>query len=178
MCVIEKTPRLETRRLVLRAPERGDASRIAELCGELDVARMTARIPHPYSLEDAQGFLDHVDGRDPNRAPVFLVEHEPDGPIGMVGFDGAADTPYPEMGYWIGKPWWGRGFATEAAQAATVWAARAWKRRAVGAGHFVDNPASARVLEKAGFLYTGRRKSLPCAARGHPVETREMVWLA
>jgi RimJ/RimL family protein N-acetyltransferase len=178
MCVIENTPRIETRRLVLRAPEQRDAPRIAEFCGDFEVARMTALMPHPYALDDAESFISRLDGGDPDRDKVFLVEHETWGPVGMIGFHLRHDDPYPEMGYWIGRPYWGRGIATEAAQAALDWAARSWRRRAVGAGHFVDNPASGRVLEKAGFLYTGRTPLRGCVARGGDVECREMVWLA
>jgi RimJ/RimL family protein N-acetyltransferase len=63
-------------------------------------------------------------------------------------------------------------------QAATAWASTTWKRRVLGAGHFVDNPASGRVLEKAGYLYTGSTRRMACVARGEEVEAREMVWLA
>ncbi|MBS0297150.1 MAG: GNAT family N-acetyltransferase [Proteobacteria bacterium] len=181
MCVIEASPRLETRRLVLRAPAERDAQRIAELCGDLDIARMTTRMPHPYSLDDAKSFLAGVAYKDPAREPIFLLEHEDEGPVGMLGFHrNPEDQPElgPEMGYWVGKPFWGRGFATEAAQAALNWAQRTWRRRAVVAGHFPDNPASGRVLTKAGFLYTGQVKRKPCLARGELTDVRMMVWLA
>jgi RimJ/RimL family protein N-acetyltransferase len=84
----------------------------------------------------------------------------------------------PETGYWIGRDYWGRGFATEALEGAMVWASRKWKRRALVAGHFADNPASGRVLEKAGFLYTGEVRKPFSRARQSPVDTRRMVWLA
>jgi membrane protein DedA with SNARE-associated domain len=83
-----------------------------------------------------------------------------------------------QTGYWIGRPFWGRGFATEALEGALVWAGKRWKRRALLAGHFADNPASGRVLEKAGFLYTGETRKRFSRARGTPVDTRMMVWLA
>ena len=74
--------------------------------------------------------------------------------------------------------YWGRGYATEALQGALSWARSRWRKRALVAGHFVDNPASGRVLEKAGFLYTGEVRPGLSRARGGPVETRRMVWLA
>jgi RimJ/RimL family protein N-acetyltransferase len=185
MCVIEASPRLETRRLLMRAPQHRDARRIAELCAEFDIARMTTRMPHPYRLEHADQFLAGVAFKDPAREPIFLLEHEEEGPVGMLGFhrnpeDGSDFGPEigPELGYWVGKPFWGRGFATEAAQAALDWARKAWNKRAIVAGHFPDNPASGRVLSKAGFLYTGQVKRKPCVARGQDTDVRMMVWLA
>jgi RimJ/RimL family protein N-acetyltransferase len=177
MCVIEDSPRLETRRLLLRAPEARDASRIAELAADWDVVRMTGRMPHPYTAADAERFVATANAQDPRRDNTFLLEAEREGVVGMLGFfhDG---QPFPEVGYWIGKPFWGRGFATEALDAAMDWARRKWKKRAVMAGHFSDNPASGRVLAKAGFLYTGEVKQKPSLARGEPATTRMMVWLA
>jgi RimJ/RimL family protein N-acetyltransferase len=84
----------------------------------------------------------------------------------------------PEVGYWIGRPYWGRGYATEALEAGVIWASRNWRRRALVAGHFEDNPASGRVLEKAGFLYTGEVRKGFSRARNGEARTRRMVWLA
>jgi RimJ/RimL family protein N-acetyltransferase len=177
MCVIEPSPVLETRRLRLRAPEARDLPLIAEFCGDLDVARMVTSIPHPYRPKDAETFLASVQAANPEQERVFLIEHEDEGPAGMIGFH-RADAPYPEIGYWVGKRFWGRGIATEAAGAALDWARRVWKRKVLAAGHFLDNPASGRVLEKAGFLYTGEVKRRPCLARDTEVDIRMMVWLA
>jgi RimJ/RimL family protein N-acetyltransferase len=177
MCAIEDCPRLETRRLLLRPPEARDAGRIAELAADWDVVRMTGRMPHPYTLDDAAQFVASAGAHDPRRDHTFLLEAEREGVVGMLAFfhDG---QPFPEVGYWVGKPYWGRGFATEALDAAMDWAKRKWKKRAVIAGHFSDNPASGRVLDKAGFLYTGEVKQRPSLARGEPAATRMMVWLA
>ena len=82
------------------------------------------------------------------------------------------------MGYWIGRPYWGQGYATEAATAALAWAGAGWGKRLVVSGHFADNPASGRVLEKAGFLYTGVVEPRHSKARGEAAATRMMVWLA
>lgn len=177
MCVIEDSPRLETRRLLLRAPETRDIGRIAELAADWDIVRMTGRMPHPYTRADAEQFVAAAAAQDPRRDNTFLLEAEREGVIGILGFfhDG---QPIPEVGYWIGKPFWGRGFATEALEAALDWAKRLWKKRAVIAGHFDDNPASGRVLSNAGFLYTGVVKKKLSIARDEPATTRMMVWLA
>jgi len=177
MCVIEPSPVLETRRLALRVPGAADISRLAILANDHDVARMTLRMPHPYAVADAESFVVKVAGQDPDRARAFLIEHEDHGPVGVIGLFEDADAA-PEVGYWIARPFWGRGYATEALQGAVAWASKAWKRRALMAGHFSDNPASGRVLEKAGFLYTGEVRKGFSRARGAEVQTRRMVWLA
>jgi RimJ/RimL family protein N-acetyltransferase len=177
MCVIETSPVIETRRLLLRAPAPQDVARIASLGGDRDIARMTLRMPHPFALKDAEDFVVNVAGQDPKTANTFLIEHEDAGPVGVLGMFRGEDRA-PEVGYWIGKPFWGRGFATEALEGALVWARKRWAKRALVAGHFADNPASGRVLEKAGFLYTGEVRRQFSRARGEITDTRMMVWLA
>lgn len=177
MCVIETSPVVETRRLLLRAPGPQDIPAIARLANDPDIARMTCRMPHPFGQGDAEDFVVQVAAQDPARAATFLIEHEDQGLVGVIGMFEDADVA-PETGYWIGRPFWGRGFATEALEGALVWAGKRWKRRALMAGHFADNPASGRVLEKAGFLYTGETRKRFSKARGEPVDTRMMVWLA
>lgn len=177
MCIIETQPVIETRRLTLRSPGVQDAPRIAALANDPDIARMTCRMPHPFGPGDAEDFILAVASQDPARAATFLIEHEDAGPVGVVGlFEG--DDRVPETGYWIGRDFWGRGYATEALEAATAWARARWRRRALVAGHFSDNPASGRVLEKAGFLYTGETRRQFSRARGQLTDTRMMVWLA
>jgi RimJ/RimL family protein N-acetyltransferase len=177
MCVIERTPVIETRRLTLRAPRRADARRVAKLAADFDIVRMTSRMPWPYRLKDAEDFMVRCETRDLARDATFLIEVEDEGVAGCLGFFTNADGAL-EVGYWIGRGWWGRGIATEALTGALVWAGRDWKKRCVTAGHFADNAASGAVLVKAGFLYTGVTKMLPSLARGEPAPTKMMVWLA
>lgn len=178
MCSYQKTPVISTSRLRLRPLAPADAPRIAQYASDFDVARMTTRVPHPYALDDAQSFVERA--HDPLTAndAVFGVESLEDGLIGAVGFHPGGALNAPEFGYWIGKPWWGKGYATEAARAALTWAKTGWGRKIVFAGHFADNPASGAVLIKAGFLYTGDVKPLHSAARGEAAPARMMVWLA
>ncbi|MBX7248292.1 MAG: GNAT family N-acetyltransferase [Caulobacteraceae bacterium] len=177
MCVIDISPVIETRRLTLRAPEDRDVTRIAQMAADYDVARMSLRMPHPYSVDDARSFLLRAACQDRRRENTFVIELEDEGPVGVIGLFHDRD-PYPEMGYWIGKPYWGRGLATEAAEGALAWASRSWRKRAVAAGHFRDNPASGRVLTKSGFLYTGEVRRAHSAARAEDTEIRMMVWMA
>lgn len=177
MCVIDISPVIETRRLILRSPEDRDVARIAELAADYDVARMSLRMPHPYGIDDANRFLLRTASQDRKRDNTFVIDLEGDGAVGVMGFFHDRD-PYPEMGYWIGRPYWGRGLATEAAEGALKWASKSWKKRAVAAGHFPDNPASGRVLTKSGFLYTGETRRKLSLARGEETDIRMMVWMA
>jgi RimJ/RimL family protein N-acetyltransferase len=163
--------------LSLRAPKREDAARIASLANDFDIARMTTNLPYPYRREDAEGFFARMEAADRAREVVFVIEQPSDGPVGLIGFhpNGALG---PEIGYWVGRPFWGRGIATRAAGAALAWASQTWRRKVVVSGHFTDNPASGRVLEKAGFLYTGEVQPRRSVARGTIAPTRMMVWLA
>ncbi|HWA62096.1 MAG TPA: GNAT family N-acetyltransferase [Caulobacteraceae bacterium] len=170
---------LKTARLTLRAPRADDAQRLAWLASDFDVARMTTGIPHPFGLADAEAFLAKVAASDPERDAVFAVEVEgEEGLCGMLGFHHRDERPAPEIGYWLGRPWWGRGLMTEAAAAAVAWADEDWGKTWLVSGHFADNPASGQVLVKAGFLYTGEVQQRMSKARGEITPTRMMVRLA
>ncbi|WP_158918435.1 GNAT family N-acetyltransferase [Caulobacter sp. S45] len=182
MCALQPEPRprarIETDRLILRSPELEDAVYIAELANDAEVARMTTGIRHPYRLSDAEAFISQMAAGDGREDRPLLIEHRDFGPIGMTGFHRHPPSGLMEVGYWLGHTFRRRGFATEAVHAALVWAHEGWGKRAVLSSHFADNLASARVLEKTGFLYTGdveRRFSL---GRGQEADTRMMVWLA
>lgn len=177
MCAIDTTPRIETRRLTLRAPRLEDASRLANLCNDFDIVRMTSSMPWPYGLGDAEDFIARSAIADPARDRAFVIEHDDAGVVGGLGFSSRPGEPL-EVGYWIGRDYWGRGIAGEALVGAMDWAARGWKKRTIAAGHFVDNPASGRVLCRAGFLYTGRIEARPSLARREAADLKWMVWLA
>ena len=178
MCAIELEPVITTQRLRLRKPRKADAARLAVYANDFDVARMTTGMPYPYGVEHAEGFLEKAGEADPAREAVFVIDHPEHGAIGVLGFD-ARDGGEREIGYWVGRPHWGQGYATEAASGALVWAHRTWGRRYMHAGHFADNPASGQVLCNAGFLYTGDVEMRPSIARGgRATATRMMVWLA
>jgi RimJ/RimL family protein N-acetyltransferase len=176
MCAIEVTPVVSTERLVLRGPVATDAVPIAALAGDLNVAGMTGNIPHPYGLPDAENFISRGQHTQWDREATWVIEHHVFGVVGAIGLK-AGNRP--ELGYWVGRPFWNRGYATEAARAALKWVKRDWRRHVVVAGHFADNPASGQVLCKSGFLYTGEIEHRPSVARGRDdVPTRMMVWLA
>jgi RimJ/RimL family protein N-acetyltransferase len=168
---------IQTQRLRLRTPIASDVSAIAALAGELDVSRMTARMPHPYLRIDAEGFISRAAQLASFDNQTLVVEHQTEGPIGSIGLF-PSQKGQPEIGYWIGKPYWGQGFASEALRGLQDWAKAVQGRRYLTAGHFADNPISGQVLIKAGFLYTGEVRTLFSQARGATVPSRMMMWLA
>jgi RimJ/RimL family protein N-acetyltransferase len=169
-------PVIKTVRLKLRPPHRLDAPAMASLANDIDVARMTTHVPHPYAQSDAEAFIARMDGRDGETEVLFALENADGALAGLLGFH---PTPAgPEIGYWLGRPFWGLGLATEAVCAVLSHAAGAWGRRFVVSGHFDDNQASGRVLIKAGFLYTGEVQSRWSVARNAVARTRMMIWLA
>ena len=147
-------PVLETERLILRAPRRGDAKAIASLVNDLRIAANTAHIPHPYGVADAEQFIATVNKSRGEACFVVLLEGKL---IGMCSIDRRGDNF--ELGYWYGVAYWGRGFATEAARAVIDYAFGELEHEALVSGARVTNPASRRVLEKCGFQWTGVRLS-------------------
>ena len=173
-----KVAPIKTARLILRPLEDADAGRIAALAGEWDIARMTARIQYPYSTELAHQWISDLADGEVVRGIVHDGEL-----IGVTGYlpddQGAA-----ELGYWIGKPWWGRGFATEAAEAMIRYCFTSEKVARVTCSHFVDNPASQHIIIKLGFQLVGPARAY-CDARRRDVATlryerlrpRRFAWL-
>ncbi len=145
------TPVLETERLVLRAPRLEDAKAVVTLASDRRVAENTARIPHPYRLADAGEWISSVDTGGGKHTFLITLDGMP---VGACGID-LRDGPTPELGYWLGAPYWGQGFATEAARAVIDHAFEDLGHEALQAGARVSNPASRRVLEKCGFQWTG-----------------------
>jgi RimJ/RimL family protein N-acetyltransferase len=140
---------MKTARLNLRTVVDDDAARIAALAGDWEVASMTGRIPFPYSEEAAHDWVDGLAERE----EVFGIEYGGE-LIGICGFT-AEENGDAELGYWIGKSYWGQGYATEAARAVMAYGfAKSGIRRFV-CKHLTGNEASARVIHKLGFRYTG-----------------------
>ncbi|HSV02841.1 MAG TPA: GNAT family N-acetyltransferase [Phenylobacterium sp.] len=181
MCAIEITsditPVIATERLTLRGPVSGDAQPLAGLASDLNVAGRTCWLPHPFGEAEAEAAVARAMRLDWQREAQFAIEHRHFGLVGMLRLT-ARPNGRPELGCWIGRPFWNRGYATEAVRAGLKWVRRDWRKRLVVAGHFADNPASGQVLCKAGFLYTGDVELRRSKARGAEVPTRMMVWLA
>jgi 8-oxo-dGTP diphosphatase len=146
---------VSTPRLRLRPLGDADVAAIVSLAGDFEVARYTAVIPHPYGEKDAHEFLaqsaaDLAAGRS---LTLGIERLAVTGLIGCVGITRVADTV--EIGYWIGRPYWRHGFAPEAVRGMLPVAFETFGARDVFAEVLLDNPASFRVLEKAGFARVG-----------------------
>jgi RimJ/RimL family protein N-acetyltransferase len=144
-------PVLETKRLALRAPRLEDAKTVAALANDRRIAENTARIPHPYKRTDAESFI--AGANQAGGEAVFLITLHDGTVIGACGI--VPQETAPELGYWLGVPYWGKGYATEALHAVVDYAFTDLDHEAVQAGARVTNPASRRVLEKCGFQWTG-----------------------
>lgn len=157
-----------TTRLFLRPAWPEDWQAVLGGIADEGVVRNLARAPWPYGPDEARAFTSRA--QDPCR-PNFLLIRAADGqPIGSAGMGDHLGEP--EIGYWIARPYWGQGYATEAA-GGVLEVARLLGYRRLHAGHFIDNPASGRVLRKLGFVPTGVTRPRLSCARGHEVLAHE-----
>ena len=153
---------IATRRLQLRPYKRSDAANITQMIGDLDVARWLTRVPYPYGLDDAEAFIQRMHDTDDLCCAITL-----DG--ALIGCVSHGD----ELGYWLGKPYWGHGFATEAASA-LVCHVMEQGAPCVWSGFILGNVASQRVLTKLGFRNEDI-KEVTSAALGAPVRVQKML---
>ena len=161
-----------TPRLLLRPGFPEDAPALAHAIGDLAIVRNLSVVPWPYTVRDAEAFL--AGPRDPV-LPSFLIFERTDGAPQLVGSCGLGRRPSGavELGYWIARACWGRGLASEAGRA-LIDIARTLRLARIEASHFIDNPASARVLDKLGFESTGIVAPRMNCARGEEVPARLM----
>jgi RimJ/RimL family protein N-acetyltransferase len=154
-------PTIRTQRLVLRPFTLDDAPALQELAGAPEVALGTLTIPHPYEDGMAEEWIAHTGPRwESGEALLLAMTTESDGLVGTIGLV-EVDRVHSrgEMGYWVGVPYWGRGYATEAGRAFLEYAFGELGLNRVWAQHFARNPASGRVLGKMGFKLEGRLRS-------------------
>ncbi|CAN5130885.1 GNAT family N-acetyltransferase [soil metagenome] len=159
-----------TERLLLRPGFPEDAPAVAAAIADQAIVRNLATAPWPYHLRDAEAFL--AAPRDPI-LPSFLITERTDGAPQLVGSCGLGRRPSGavELGYWIARAHWGRGIATEAC-IALIAIARALRLQSLEGSHFIDNPASGRVLAKLGFEPTGIVAPRLSCARGTDAPSR------
>ena len=153
-----RQPTIETPRLLLRPFRMADADRVQHLAGDRAVADTTLNVPYPYEDGLAEKWIsNHRDWFDRQEQAVFAVTLRPDGTlVGAVGLRIDADDQRAELGYWIGKPYWNQGYATEAARALLGFGFEQLRLNRVYAHHFARNPASGRVMQKIGMTHEGR----------------------
>jgi len=169
--------RLETRRLWLRWPRQADAAAVVCLAGEKAVADMTALIPHPYPSHEADRFILEARGANAEGRGLQLAITPKGKPaaVGMIGIGpapgGSSDAGRPHLGFWVGRPHWGHGYATEAARALIdAYFAYAGGDELTATARIV-NPASRRVLEACGFVRQGEAMmTFPARGGAFPVD--------
>ena len=145
-------------RCVLRPWRASDAPLITPLLGDRDVwINLSDRVPHPYELQHAEQFIDVHSKKDPPINLAITVNDAAVGGIGIYPGEGI-NRVSAEMGYWLGKPHWGRGIVSAALPTMTKYVADTFDFTRISALVFTRNVASARLLEKAGYVREGHTK--------------------
>jgi RimJ/RimL family protein N-acetyltransferase len=155
--VVTEMPVLVTDRLRLRPLRKDDLERFAELASAPEVYATTLNLPRPYTVECARDFIKFQ--RDAWAEGVglqlMIAERESDQPVGTLGLNIERRMDRGELGYWVGVPYWNRGYATEASSAIAGYGFEHLGLVRIWAGHFVGNEASGRVQQKIGMKREG-----------------------
>jgi len=143
-----------TDRLILRAVRAPDAEAIATLIDNYKIAVMLARVPYPYKIEDAHRFIAWAKDQPADETVFALcLKDKAETFMGVCSCE-RRQNDAAELGYWLGEAYWGKGYMSEAVKAVIAQAFTAGHERLVS-GCRLQNLASRRVLEKAGFEHTG-----------------------
>ena len=158
-----------TKRLFLRPAFPEDWEAIYQGVAEEAIVRNLARVPWPYLPQHAQEFAAR--GQDPHIPNFAVTLPDPDGGAALIGMAGLLidEAGALQIGYWLARPYWGQGYATEAALG-VLEVARMLGIRQLHAGHFADNPVSGAVLRKVGFVPSGTTSMLFSVARGEKAQ--------
>lgn len=146
-------PTLETDRLRIRPYGEADVPELLPLIGTKEVAATTLRIAHPYTEKDAREFLEFA--MEPGKTWLAITLREDGRQIGGIGLRIDEQHRHAELGYWLGVPYWGQGYTTEAARAVLRYGFEDLKLHRIFATHFKHNPASGNILKKLGMRYEG-----------------------
>ena len=147
---------IRTSRLILRRPVDADIPAITAIANNHRIAQNLASMPHPFGEEDAAQWVarfKHADGK--TRGGYMILLRGGEKLIGACGFGPVKDLRLPQLGYWVGEPYWGQGYATEAGWAVIDYVFNKTSIPVLGCGCRVTNHASRRVIDKCGFLYDG-----------------------
>lgn len=161
---------LKTQRLVLRSPTEDDVERIVELANNWNVVKYLATVPYPYARSDAEEFLTRTKQREKTADDAVYAVTMDDAFLGVINV-----TPQrliPNLGYWLGEPYWGQGLMTEAVGVMVSAFFRQVENQLLTSGVFRGNDASLVVQQKFGFEITGET-SMKCAARGEEMPSVE-----
>lgn len=145
---------IQTERLVLRPPQAEDAAQIAEYMSDPDLPLNLGRAKYPYKLEYAEAWIPKVLADYESGAEyAFMIDRPGKGLVGSCGLTRVGE--YWEIGYWLGKPHWGKGYISEAAAALLDWGTSTLGAKGFLSGHIKENAASGQVLQKLGFKVAG-----------------------
>lgn len=178
--VVRESPVQITERLVLRPPHEEDVDAMTQLANNLNVARMLARMPHPYSREMAEGFAERAASGAVGQFVYAITLAETGEFIGCITLHDHKYGPGFEIGYWLGEPYWGKGYATEATTVLIDLAFRSLSLEQVYISAQSRNAGSRRVIEKCGFKHTGSAVGVSGLDGDIPVECYVMTrqhWL-
>jgi RimJ/RimL family protein N-acetyltransferase len=150
-------PTLTTERLILRPFTIADAEDVARFVGEKVIAANTLSIPHPYELQMAEDWIaTHAQSYLQSEGVNFAITVKEHGDlVGAIGLTLQREHDRAEMGYWIGKPHWNKGYASEAACKIVEFGFESRNLERIYAQHFAENPASGKVMRNAGMRYEG-----------------------
>lgn len=149
-------PTLATERLLLQPFTLADAEALQRLAGAEEIADTTLNIPHPYADGLAEAWIEsHADAFRDRERVVLAITDSNAVLVGAISLRLDLGHRRAELGYWIGLPFWGRGYATEAVVAMVEYGFKELGLNRIFAHHLARNPASGRVLEKAGFVHEG-----------------------
>ncbi|MDG4850674.1 GNAT family N-acetyltransferase [Peribacillus frigoritolerans] len=148
---------ITTKRLVLRIFQKSDAVAVTKLCNNYNIYKNTLYLPYPYTIEDALSWIEHhLDNFYANKSYEFAITDKESGKLyGAIALSNNQKFNNGEIAYWIGKKFWGNGYATEAAQAILHFAFEEKQYHKVFARYFNSNPASGRVMQKLGLKKEG-----------------------
>lgn len=156
---MKRQPEISTSRLLLRPFRTGDADDVQRLAGDRAVADVTLNIPYPYQDGLAEKWISNhrvwFAGHEQAVFAIVLLDR-PATFLGAIGLRADPEDDRADLGYWLGVPYWGQGYATEAATAVLAFGFDAWNLHRITGNCFSRNPASARVLQKIGMTHEGR----------------------
>ena len=153
-------PTIETSRLILRPFNLSDAKDVQLLAGDIAIADTTLNLPYPYENGMAENWISkHQNIFENKKGVIFAITDKKDGKlIGAISLTDLSEGHQAELGYWIGKPYWNKGYCTEAAKAVLDYGFSVMGLIRIHATHFTRNPASGKVMKKLGMDYEGLRK--------------------
>ena len=155
---MKQRPTLETSRLLLRPFTLADAPDVQRLAGDREIAATTLSIPHPYEAGMAEAWIGtHQEKFEQGILANFAIVLRAEATlVGAVGLQINPQDARAELGYWVGRPFWNRGYCSEAAQAVMAYGFDELGLHRIHACYFAHNPASGRVMERVGMRYEGR----------------------